>query len=149
MRPTSLRRRPPRDPRARLGGLMMLPRTVDKARALLPGGDPGDYAITPGLSAWLLGELGFTEPEFLEFVRRAADEQEIAAVALTRVPPEGRECLNAFMRSVRVCDLTPEHRAHFTRAHTLGPEHDELLVIDVLIDDDRDLVNSRIALPGA
>jgi hypothetical protein len=40
MRAVSLRWRPPRDARARLAGLMLLPRTIDKARARLAHGEP-------------------------------------------------------------------------------------------------------------
>jgi len=134
MRPTSLRRRPPRDPRARLAGLIMLPRTIDKARALLPGGDPGEYSITPGLSAWLLGEIGFTEAEFLVLVHRAADEHEVARFVDERVAPEQREMLNALMKAMRVADLPSDLRERFLRLHDA---RDDELVIEVLVADDR------------
>jgi hypothetical protein len=133
--PVSLRRRPPRDPRARIGGLMMLPRTIDKARGLLPGGDPGDYAIEPGWSAWLLGEIGFTQAEFLELVRRAADEAEIALVVGERVSPEKCEALNAAMKAMRVAEAPPEIRALL---RNLYHADDDALVLDLVIADDRD-----------
>ena len=94
MRPISLRRRPPRDPRARLAGLMLLPRTIDKARAALRGGDLGDYRLTPGLSAALLGEAGFTADEFVELVQRASDEAEVANAVAPRIAPERCERWN-------------------------------------------------------
>jgi hypothetical protein len=137
MRPVSLRRRPPRDPRARIGGLMMLPRTIDKARGLLPGGDPGDYAIEPGWSAWLLNELSFTQAEFLELVRRAADEAEVATVVGERVSPEKCEALNAAMKALRVADAPPEIRALL---HDLYHAAGDELVLDLVIADDRDRV---------
>lgn len=115
----------------------MLPRTVDKARALLPGGDPGDYSITPGLSIWLLGEAGLTEAEFLVLVHRAADEHEIARVFEERVNPQRRDVLNAHMKELRVTDLSGEAREHFVRLH--GAQDDEL-VIDVLVADDRSML---------
>ena len=139
MRPVSLRRRPPRDPRARLAGLMMLPRTIDKARALMRGGDPGEYVISPGISAWLLAECGFSETEFVELVRCARDEEEIAAVVAARIPPEGREALNASIKALRVADLPEMDRERFVRLH--GAEDDEL-VIDVLVADDRCVLRS-------
>lgn len=40
--PTDLTRRPPRSPRCRLGGFALLPRVIDKGRALLAGSN-GDY----------------------------------------------------------------------------------------------------------
>lgn len=117
----------------------MLPRTIDKARGLMHGGDPGEYTISPGLSAWLLAELGFTEAEFIELVHRAADEDEVAAVVALRVPPEGRETLNSFLKALRVADLSPDHRDRFVRLH--GAQDDEL-VIDVLVADDRCVLRS-------
>ena len=139
MRPTSLRRRPPRDPRARLAGLIMLPRTIDKARALLPGGDPGEYAITPGVSAWLLGEIGISEAEFLVLVHRAADELEVARFVEARTVPEQREVLNASMKALRVSDLEDDARERFVRLHDA---HADELVIDVLVADDRGILRS-------
>ncbi len=139
MRPTSLRRRPPRDPRARLAGLIMLPRTIDKARALLPGGDPGEYSIAPGLSAWLLGEIGFTEAEFLVLVHRAADEHEVARFVDERVAPEQREMLNALMKAMRVADLPSDLRERFLRLHDA---RDDELVIEVLVADDRGMLQA-------
>ena len=113
---------------------MMLPRTIDKARGLLPGGDPGDYAIEPGWSAWLLNELSFTQAEFLELVRRAADEAEVATVVGERVSPEKCEALNAAMKALRVADAPPEIR---TLLHDLYHADDEALVLDLVIADDR------------
>lgn len=139
MRPMSLRRRPPRDPRARLAGLVMLPRTIDKSRALLPGGDPGEYAIAPGLSAWLLGEIGLSEAEFLDLVHRAADEAEIARAIDERVTPEQRETLNACMKGLRVSDLDTEQRERFVRLH--GASADDL-VIEALVTDDRGMLQT-------
>jgi hypothetical protein len=113
---------------------MMLPRTIDKARGLLSGGDPGDYAIEPGWSAWLLNELGFTQAEFLELVRRAADEAEIALVVGERVSPEKCEALNATMKALRVAEAPPEIRELL---RDLYHADDEALVLDLVIADDR------------
>jgi hypothetical protein len=135
MRPISLRRRPPRDPRARLGGLMLLPRTIDKARGLIQGGDPGAYRITPGLSAWLLGQVGLDEAAFLELVRASATEDEVAAAVVARLGPERRDVLNELVRTMRVRDLSAPLRDEFLRLH--GPQAEDTVVIDVLVADDR------------
>lgn len=134
MRPISLRRRPPRDPRARLAGLMLLPRTIDKARAALRGGDLGEYYLTPGLSAALLGEAGFSEEEFVELVQRAADEAAVANAVAERVTPELCERWNEALRARRVADLAGDDHEQFVRAHDA---RDDELVIDVLVADDR------------
>lgn len=118
---------------------MVLPRTIDKARALLPGGDPGAYAISPGLSAWLLGEIGMTEAEFLVLVHRAADELEVARYVEERIVPEQCDVLNALMKNLRVADLAGDLRERFARLH--GATDDEF-VIDVLVADDRGILRS-------
>jgi hypothetical protein len=152
MRPVSLRGRPPRDPRARLAGLMMLPRTIDKARALLRGGDPGDYLIAPGVSGWLLAEIGMTQADFVELVGQAADEHVVAAVVAQRVPPGRREQLNELVRTLTVGELPDDIRARYGRLY--GSRDDEL-VVDVLVANDRSMVASsarrqarRVAIPG-
>ncbi len=78
MGPLDLSSRPPRAPHDRLAGLPLIPRTIDKARALLPGGSFGAYWITPGCSAWLLQRLGFDETAFLGLVATAPDDDAIA-----------------------------------------------------------------------
>lgn len=85
---------PPRSPRAELRGLCMLPRMIDVARAKLPGGNIGEYQIGRGLSGVVLGTFGISADEFVELVRNAGSEEEIAdqlwqrsavpAAALTR-----------------------------------------------------------------
>jgi hypothetical protein len=142
VRPASLRQRPPRDPRARIAGLMLLPRTIDKARGLLPGGDPADYVIEPGWSAWLLAELGFTQTEFLGLVRRAANEAEITAVISERVTPEKCEALNETMKSMRVADVSPDVRAMLDEIYHADPD---ALLIDIIVADDRARLQPRWA----
>ena len=132
MKPLNLRRAPPRSARDRLAGLMMLPRTIDKARASLPGGDPGVYFITPGLSAWLLRKLRFTEDVFVELVRHADSEEQIAEIIAVRAS-EGRiEHLNDFMESFKVADVAEDH--NFEKLY--GRCDPNELVIDVMARDD-------------
>ena len=118
---------------------MLLPRTIDKARGLMRGGDPGEYAISPGISAWLLAECGFSEAEFIELVRCALGEEEIAADVAARISPERREALNARLKSLRVADLPHDHRERFVRLHAA---QDDELVVDVLVADDRCVLRS-------
>jgi Domain of unknown function (DUF5069) len=84
MEPLDLTAQPPRSPYEKMEGLFMLPRTIDKLRANLPGGKIGDYAIRgsspflPGFSIVLLDGIGVTEEHLLEVVKRASVENEIA-----------------------------------------------------------------------
>lgn len=113
---------------------MLLPRTIDKARAALRGGDLGDYQLTPGLSAALLDEAGLTAAEFVELVQHAADEAEVADAVAARVAPERGERWNEQLKNRRVADLPADDRAQFKQLHDA---RDDELVVDVLVADDR------------
>ena len=84
MKSLDLTAQPPRSPYQMMEGLFMLPRTIDKLRANLPGGKIGTYTIRgsspllPGLSLVLLDGIGVTEQRLLEVVERASVEEEIA-----------------------------------------------------------------------
>jgi hypothetical protein len=82
MRPIDLTIQPPRSPYQKMEGLYMMPRTIDKLRAKLPGGKIGAYSITttfgPGLSLMLLDDIGVTERSLLEIVQKVSVEHEIA-----------------------------------------------------------------------
>lgn len=55
----------------------MLPRTIDKFRASLPGGNLNGYRI-PGMSARLLEWLGVDEEEMRKAVADAATDDDVA-----------------------------------------------------------------------
>src|SRR6266853_2292423 len=55
--PTDLTQRPPRSPRARLGGYALLPRMLDKGRAEIAG-KSGEYHFNCPLDQRILGFLG-------------------------------------------------------------------------------------------
>lgn len=57
MKPLDLTKTSPRSPREQLVGLVFIPRTIDKTRALLPGGNPGKYHVE-GASLALLEGIG-------------------------------------------------------------------------------------------
>jgi hypothetical protein len=82
MEAVDLTSQPPRSPYQKMEGLYMMPRTIDKLRAKLPGGKIGAYSITtafvPGLSLVLLDGIGVTEECLLELVQKVSVEDEIA-----------------------------------------------------------------------
>jgi hypothetical protein len=97
MGPLDLRAAPPRSPRAELAGVIFLPRSIDKARATLAGGDIGLYSI-PGLTEMMLETFGISLPEFVEAVRSAATDDDVAAFVTGRAAPEAIERWNGFVR---------------------------------------------------
>jgi len=77
MEPLDLTKAPPRSPKAQLDGLAMLPRTIDKLRATLPGGKPGVYKIS-GFSERMLETIGVNEDDLREAVRTAQSDDDVA-----------------------------------------------------------------------
>jgi hypothetical protein len=88
-----LRAHPPRSPRAMLGGLYFLARTIDKTRAKLQG-TLGYYKIGPGLSAYLFDWLGITEEQFTEAVRNARDDDDVVAWVHAHTDPTAYASIN-------------------------------------------------------
>jgi hypothetical protein len=84
MEPLDLTVSPPRSPYKKIVDLYMLPRTIDKLRAKLPGGKVGAYSVRginpllASLSLVLLDGIGVTEDCLLDVVQRASVEEEIA-----------------------------------------------------------------------
>lgn len=73
-----LTRRPPRSPRVRLGGYVVLPRIIDKARAHLAG-QLGEYKWNNPLDQRLFAFLGVTPEAFLAAVQAAPSDSAMLA----------------------------------------------------------------------
>jgi len=134
MTPLDLRTTPPRSPYDELAGLVMLARTIDKARALLPGGNRGQYWISPGMSAWLLGKLGFDEASFVAFVGAAADEAAVTVEVERRADADRRKRWDAGMRSMTSAMLGPEFVELVPQIY--GPVAPDDLILDIIVRDD-------------
>jgi len=130
-----LTKRPPRSPREELGGLCMLPRMIDVARAKLPGGDIGQYQIGRGMSGLVLRHLGMGVDEFVECVRNANDEQELAAQLSGRKPVKENRMISLRLRRVTVKDVPEDLRESFTRFYGADLPPDKR-VFDILEEDD-------------
>jgi hypothetical protein len=136
MTPLDLTKAPPRSPREELRGLCMLPRMIDIARAMLPGGQVGDYQIgrEKSLSAVVLGVFGMSAPQFVQVVRDARTDDDV----VERLWPAARVSLDAVsarLRGITVSDVPGELRSDFQRLY--GAEHPaDRLVFDVLDADD-------------
>jgi len=133
-----LTQRPPRSPRVRLGGLALLPRTLDKCRAELAGTNgefhydcPLDHQLFTffGIEAAALKEqiaLGGGDWEILEWVRANARQP--------RTPVE-IEAWSAWME--RRAPDNPEDREWFNGEHTrVGPQRTDINSYFDLLDAD-------------
>jgi hypothetical protein len=134
MEPLDLRAAPPRSPRAEIDGIIFLPRTIDKARASLPGGHLGEYTIE-GLSAMQLQTFGITAEQLIDAVRTAESDGEVAAWVQTRCAPEQIEEWNAFARARKPGGGDPEIRLKLYPWSLDRP--DLQLSLDILAEDDR------------
>jgi hypothetical protein len=72
-----LTKEPPRSPKVRVGGYVILGRTLDKCRALLAG-DIGEYHFDCPLDNMLFGWKGITGDDFKAQVARGASDEEMA-----------------------------------------------------------------------
>jgi hypothetical protein len=100
--------RPPRSPYAQMHGIYMVPRTIDKMRAQLPGGKLGPYSFRtqfgPGLSIFLLESLGLSEKDLFQLVHQVRAEEEIADWLRRTVDLSSKAHINAMLLG-----LTVEH----------------------------------------
>ncbi len=81
MEPLDLSVKPPRGPREQLLGVAFLPRTIDKMRGQLPGGNLARYIVDmpTGFSAFVLSKLGVDLAAMKAEVARAATEDDVVA----------------------------------------------------------------------
>jgi hypothetical protein len=135
-----LRTRPPRSCYEELDGLMLLPRTIDKLRARLPGGDAGGYFINGqimGISGYLLNRLGVGESELLEAVRAAGDENGVAAWLRERTDPAQYPTINASLRRIKPKHAEDEAYFRLEYAETLAAHPELEYIVDIVDADDR------------
>lgn len=127
MEPLDLEKRPPRGPREKLAGLVFMPRTIDKLRAELPGGNLGAYLNEPdGLSAFLCRRAGIDMDELRAQVAAARDEAEVEAWLRARLDPAQVEEINAKMETLGTHRLTPEMSERVTARHPILRDRPEL-----------------------
>jgi Domain of unknown function (DUF5069) len=138
--PLDLRTRPPRSCYAELDGLLLMPRTIDKMRARLPGGDTGEYFINgriKGISGYLLERLGVDEDELLEAVARAASDEQVAAWLAERTDRAEYPNINATLRRIRPKHAEDEAYFRNEYAETLRQHPNLEFILDIVDADDR------------
>jgi hypothetical protein len=143
MEPLDLTRTPPRGPREKLLGLCFLPRTIDKIRGELPGGNAGAYFVDNpiGMSAYVLKKIGVGPAALRDVVANAHDERDVAAWLEAHADLSHVDELNASISNVTVGMMPPDRRAAFNAFYP-GAEAfpDDLRVFDVIEMDDAQLI---------
>jgi hypothetical protein len=140
MEPLDLSTRPPRSCYAELDGLMLMPRTIDKLRALLPGGDSGGYVIDAeirGISGYLIRRLGIAEADLSEAVAAAKNDDDVASWLRERVDTSAYPAINKTLR--RIAPHHTDDPEIFKReyAETMSAHPELETVVDVVDADDR------------
>jgi len=139
MTPLDLRSQPPRAPRETLLGFYLLPRTIDKLRAELPGGFIGAYLNHDvGFSAYVVRVLGLDMADFRTAVGVAADEREVEAWLAERIDLTRAPALNAKLETFVVVErMTPEDQVLIRERHpVMATEPGLSKILDILAADD-------------
>lgn len=136
MTPLDLTKEAPRSPREEIGGLCMLPRMIDVARGKLPGGNVGTYQIGRGMSGRVFQHLGIGVDEFVEAVRTAATDEEVAARFCGKRTKAEDRMLNLKMKGATVADVPADLRPSFEQFYGADLPPDRR-IFDVLEEDDR------------
>jgi Domain of unknown function (DUF5069) len=98
MEPLDLSKGRPRATRAELAGITFLPRSVDKFRAALPGGNLAGYTIE-GFTTTMLEKLGITPAALQAVVAAAKSDEDVASYVLEHAVAGGADAWNGYARN--------------------------------------------------
>jgi len=115
----------------------MLPRMIDVARAKLPGGNVGQYQIGRGMSGLVLAAFGISAENFVEIVRNAGADADVAT-ALGRRVAVARRAVGARLCHLTVADVPADLKEPFQQFYGADLPPDRL-VFDVLEADDQNM----------
>jgi len=119
---------PPRSPRVRLGGYVMLPRSIDKARAKAAGKN-GEYLFPNPMDKWLLEFIGVSPEDFLAFVAQGKSDTAILAwINATAAPRRAAWEITAFsswLENLAAGDVR-RHRMFADQLAEHAPERDDI-----------------------
>ncbi|MBV8197562.1 MAG: DUF5069 domain-containing protein [Candidatus Eremiobacteraeota bacterium] len=139
MTPLDLRARAPRGPRETLLGFYLLPRTIDKLRAELPGGNLGAYLNhDTGFSAYVVRRLGLDMNELRNVVAQARDEDAVAEWLARRIDASAAPALNAKLETFVVERMSADDQVLVRKRHPVMDRRPDLSkILDILEADDR------------
>ncbi len=106
---------PPRSPFEMLGGYILLPRIIDKTRAVLAGTE-GEYSSGCGLDMQFFNHFNLGYDSFKDFVATGASDDEVVEWLTTQVAPAARtdDGLASWAYDMRCyAPATPDKKAYF------------------------------------
>ncbi|CAF0699187.1 DUF5069 domain-containing protein [Candidatus Methylacidithermus pantelleriae] len=134
-----LTKRPPRSPKVRLGGYVILPRTIDKCRALLAG-TLGAYLFNCPLDQKFFQFKGLDPEAFREAVARSETDEAILhwveTHGIPRTPEEVQEWSRR-MEEFRYGESPQEKEFFLEQCRKLGLDPETTRLFDLLEEDDR------------
>jgi hypothetical protein len=135
MEPLDLTKQPPRAPRAELDGIIFLPRSIDKARAYLDGGNRNGYNV-PGVTGGMLERFGIAEDAFIAAVSAASNDADVLVFVRKHANQTTLDEWNTWVK-----DREPRGDRNLPAVHEIYPwlkdKPDMRLVLDILAEDDR------------
>ena len=134
MEPLDLRVAPPRSGRAELANTAFLPRTIDKLRATLPGGQLGEYNIE-GFTTMMLERLAIGVDELKLVVAAAVSDDEVATYVTQHAAPGGAQAWNEFLLNRKI--FNGDRAAAIDEIPWLADHPEIQLSVDLLTEDDR------------
>jgi hypothetical protein len=118
---------------------VLVPRTIDKIRATLPGGDLGPYHVAIGLSHTLLTIIGVTLDDLRDAVIAAGSDGDVAAWLRHNADTSQYERANSALSTFRHENIAAEHRAHFESLYPDYLRSRYAVAFDLIDADDREL----------
>jgi hypothetical protein len=96
MEPLDLSKAHPRNTRAELAGITFLPRSIDKFRASLPGGNINGYTLE-GFTGRMLESLGIASDALRTVVAEAKTDEDVARYVREHAAPGGADAWNTYV----------------------------------------------------
>lgn len=134
-----LGKEPPRSPSIRVGGYVILGRTIDKCRAVIAG-KIGDYHFDCPLDNSLFGFKGVTGDDFKKEVETGATDEDIAKWLNNHGTPKSSEEIKQWSDSMEVWSLIddPEKKEFFIEeCNKLGLDPNKTTLFQWLDADDK------------
>ena len=144
-----LTQHPPRSPRVRLGGLVILPRMIDKARATLQGKN-GEYTYGCGLDKNVLEFFGVEAEALKTFIEKGLGDGEVLAWIHAHAPKPraGHEIEAISSHHERRAPSSPSSRAKLSDYQTstaAGAKREDIVTwFDVLDLDDHQSFGGKV-----
>jgi hypothetical protein len=131
---TDLTQRPPRSPRLKLGGYVILPRMLDKGRAEIAG-KAGEYHFACPLDQRLLSFTGLAAEEILNLLKQGKSDTEVLAWIRDHAKQNDWEIFHWSEFHILRVPTDNESRQHFNEMlQKIAPDRDDIATWFDLLD---------------